>query len=269
MAQYKYAVLEAVPDSRKGERVNIGIIVFLPDRVDVRFRAAMPKLRALAGRGWEPDLEAIRRRWEHAPLSEPYDEAISVFHSEEWLRLSDSAPIFAGSEQEYEQRVQEILSRLVDVPKTPRRAKGTRIKTEITRELKNTELLASPEEGLDSRKVVKDFAIAPQEELYADFAVQNGVLHCISTLDLRKETTKIDEAALKAIVLDKAAKEREAKTIGIIAMDPELGDIFQPHVDLLRDYARYGLYNWLVPADRVAFLHTIGDVVRRHDPFSN
>src|SRR4051794_38201138 len=124
---YKYAVLEAIPDARKGERVNIGIIVCLPDRIDVRFRAAAPKLRALAGRGWQPDLEAIRRRW-----SEHFDPAVnledvSALHSEDWLKLSDFAPIFANTPEQYEQTIQQILSALVDIPKIPGRAKGTRI----------------------------------------------------------------------------------------------------------------------------------------------
>jgi hypothetical protein len=46
---YKYAVLTAVPNPRRGERVNVGIIVFRPDGFDVRFKQAEYKLRALTG----------------------------------------------------------------------------------------------------------------------------------------------------------------------------------------------------------------------------
>lgn len=260
---YKYAVLEAIPDPRKGERVNIGIVVFLPDRIDVRFRAAAPKLRALAGRGWEPDLEFIRRRWiEHFDASKNPNETVSVFQLEDWLRFSELAPIFTTEGAEYEKSVQQILAALVDIPKGPRKAKGTRIKTEITKELNNQKLLAGAEDGLVSHKVVRDYAISVEEELYADFALQNGVFHCISALDLRKDTTKIDEAALKAIVLDKADKEhKDAKTIGIIAMEPDMKDQFKPHVELLGDYSKNGLFNWLILSERKRFLGILGQAV--------
>src|SRR5260370_39841322 len=48
----RYAILRAIPDTRRGERVNIGVVVFLPDRLDVRF-AELSKLRALTGSNWE------------------------------------------------------------------------------------------------------------------------------------------------------------------------------------------------------------------------
>ena len=242
--------------------MNIGIVVFLPDRLDVRFRAAAPKLRALAGRGWDPDLESIRRRLEHFDASKNPNQSLSVLHLEDWLRFSELAPIFTTESTEYEKSVQQILAALVDVPKSPRRAKGTRIKTEITKELNNQKLLAGAEEGLSGHKVVRDYAISAQEELYADFAVLNSVFHCISALDLRKDSTKIDEAALKAIVLDKADKEhKDAKTIGIIAMEPEMKDQFKPHVELLGDYSKSGLFNWLIPTERKEFLGIIGHAV--------
>ena len=49
---YEYAVLTAVPNPRRGERVNVGIIVFRDDRIDVRFKEAVYKLRALTGENW-------------------------------------------------------------------------------------------------------------------------------------------------------------------------------------------------------------------------
>src|SRR3546814_4918881 len=44
---YKYTILQAVPDPRRGECVNVGVAVFLPDRVDVRF-SDLAKVKAIA-----------------------------------------------------------------------------------------------------------------------------------------------------------------------------------------------------------------------------
>jgi hypothetical protein len=44
-------------------------------------------------------------------------------------------------------------------------------------------------------------------------------------------------------------------------MEPEAGDQFKPHVELLGDYSKSGFYNWLVPTDRQRFLGMISEAV--------
>src|ERR1017187_5563562 len=46
---YKYAVLRIIPDSRRGECVNIGIVVFTPSKVDVRLISSLNKVAAIDG----------------------------------------------------------------------------------------------------------------------------------------------------------------------------------------------------------------------------
>ena len=45
----KYAVLRIVPDERRGERVNIGLIVLKDTSIDVRLISSMSKVSALDG----------------------------------------------------------------------------------------------------------------------------------------------------------------------------------------------------------------------------
>jgi hypothetical protein len=47
---FEYAILTAVPDQWRGERVNIGVVVFLDDRLDIRF-SDFSKVAAIAGGG--------------------------------------------------------------------------------------------------------------------------------------------------------------------------------------------------------------------------
>jgi hypothetical protein len=44
---YQYSILTAIPDARRGERVNVGIVVFREGKADVRFVQAAFKLKAL------------------------------------------------------------------------------------------------------------------------------------------------------------------------------------------------------------------------------
>ncbi len=62
----KYAILMVVPDSRRGERVNVGLVVFLPDRVDVRCSASK-KIGAIATGNWDAYVENAYRQLVASP----------------------------------------------------------------------------------------------------------------------------------------------------------------------------------------------------------
>lgn len=115
---YKYAILMAIPDPRRGERVNVGIIVFLNDRIDVRF-AELSKVHALAGGDWNAYAADVRRR-----LIDQYEankQAEELIRTEPRFdpifQASDLAWLSINSEKEYEARIREILTSLVLLPK--------------------------------------------------------------------------------------------------------------------------------------------------------
>jgi Protein of unknown function (DUF3037) len=58
---FKYAILTAIPDARRGERVNVGIVVLLKDRIDVRF-AELSKVSALTGGEWNSYASDVQKR---------------------------------------------------------------------------------------------------------------------------------------------------------------------------------------------------------------
>ena len=49
---YDYAVLQAIPDQRRGERVNIGVAVLKEDGLGIRVFESR-KVQALTGQSWE------------------------------------------------------------------------------------------------------------------------------------------------------------------------------------------------------------------------
>lgn len=256
---FKYAVLMAIPDARRGERVNVGLVVFLSNHIDVRF-SDLSKIRALAGGYWDDYAADVKRRLlERFASSKEAEEVIGqspaldpVFHASELGWLSINAP------EEYEVRVKEILAALVNKPKSPTIRKSTRINTEIARQLRQYKILARPDEEITSHKVVRDFLVSAEEELIADFALRNGAMHVAATLDFRKAHVRLDEAALKAVVLDKANDKfaNGVSLLGVYAATPDMEQQFKPHLELLRDYA-HQTYNWLEPTERLAFTSSI------------
>ena len=85
--------------------------------------------------------------------------------SERIIRLSEIA------------RVSSILDTLVKKPRPETRPRSSRINTEMASEFKRARVLAGPRESIEDRKVVRDFSVSEEEELRADFAVKNGVIH--------------------------------------------------------------------------------------------
>jgi hypothetical protein len=257
---FKYAILTAIPDQRRGERVNIGLVVFLHDQLDIRF-SDLSKVAAIAGGGnWgeyaDKVAERLRKRFATNRDHAEFMRLSGV--SERIIRLSEVAWFSAPDEMSYEARVSSILDTLVKKPRPETRTRSSRINTEMAMEFKRARVLAGPRESIEDRKVVRDFYVSEEEELRADFAVKNGVIHATATLDLRKAAVHLSYATLPALILDKAAKTfgNETKRFGVYAAQQSTLPQFRPHLRILSDYADK-VYNWLDPDDRRAYTRVI------------
>lgn len=257
---FKYAILMAIPNPRRGERVNVGLVVFLNDRLDVRITDAA-KIGALAGGDWKSYMDDVSARLRSFESGEAAEAAFRLLDKriDPIVVSSEFAAFSIDGLEQYEVRVREILETLVVRPKQEQKKSETRINTEISKQFKIARILAKSNETINDHRVVRDFYISKEEELIADFAVKNGAMHVTATLDLRKSNTRIDEAALKAVTLDKAKSKfrRRAggvKRYGVYAA----GDAEQcaPHIKLLRDYSDH-VYNWSDHNQRDAYVGLI------------
>jgi hypothetical protein len=255
---FDYAILKAIPDARRGERVNVGIIVFLPDRIDVRL-SDLAKLRAISRSDWAQYATDFRARiMADFKAGEPPKNFLGRLSlMESVIRFSDVAWFSIEAIEQYDDRIKEILDALVIRPRSEPKPKSTRINTEIARTFRTSRILARPTENIDDHKVVPNFYISKEEELRADFVLKNGVYHVTATLDLRRSNVDISQAALKAIVLDKAGDifPSGVRRLGVYAAPPGSRQ-FQPHIDLLTDYAD-DAFNWLDKQDRERYTRSI------------
>lgn len=261
---FKYTILQAVPDLRRGERVNIGIAVFLPERVDARF-SDLSKIKAIATESWDSYVEEAKARLlaAHMKGAEP-EHIIGRFSSvERGIECSELGWISVVDPSQYEARLSEVLRDLVSRPRKAPKPKATRINTEIASEFRRVKVLAGKEETIEDNKIVRDFYVSQPEDLRADFALKNGQYHVAATLDLRLANVNISQAALKAVVLDKAGDEfgnnGGVRRIGVYAANGSV-EKYNHHILLLKDYADV-TYNWLVPRERRAFTKSMYDAM--------
>jgi hypothetical protein len=241
---FKYAILMAIPDARRGERVNVGIVVFLKDRVDVRL-SEITKISVLAPGDWKLYASELQRKLSHYDSGLIAEKEISEHPKiDAIISATSMASFVVDALEQYEVRVKEILDALVIRPKIGQAARASRINTEISQRLRSIKVLAKPTETINDHRVVRDFPISEEEKLVADFALKNGVWHIIATLDLRKSSAHLGDAALKAVTLDKA-KRKYKKNIRrysiYAAVDNDIR--CKPQIALLRDYSE-SIFNW-------------------------
>jgi hypothetical protein len=263
---YKYAILTAIPDPRRGERVNIGIVVFKGDELDVRFQQASSKLKALTGRTFDSRIQSIARHIKNFAPTATAEEILSQIGAIDPIVSPTGVGIInVHDTADYERSLGEILASLILPPRQKRIESQSRINTEIAKVFNKQGVLAKANAKITEKKIVRDYSIAPSEGLKADFALKNGKMHVASTLDLRKSNASLAEAALKSIVLDKAEKVfgkrgPGVRTIGVYAVVANMRPHFKQHIELLGDYADE-IYNWEDDRQHDKFLRAMYDAL--------
>jgi hypothetical protein len=260
---YKYAILTAVPDPRRGERVNIGIVVFKGSELDVRFQQASSKLKALTGSTLDSRIQSASKQIKDFASHAPAEEILPrIGMVDPIISPTGIGIINVHDTADYERRVGEIFAALIIPPRERRTESQSRINTEIAKMFHKANALAKPHAKISEKKIVRDYSIAPKEGLIADFALKNGKMHIASTLDLRKSNATLAEAALKSIVLDKAERVFGGNrglgvhTIGVYAVAFGMRPRFKQHIELLGDYADE-IYNWEDSRQHQKFLRTM------------
>lgn len=241
---FSYAVLRATPDALKGETVNVGLVVFHPDTVNVLLAPSLRKLIALDG---SIDINEILelpetiKQWA-ARFDSVADkaEAIKYFG---FVTLSELGRFHVTEAVNYESHVERLMEKLV----LPRRRDGlsaaplNRITTRLREMFDKRDVLGRGVDDIQRNLIVPNYPIAPKENLFSDFALRNGSMWFTETADFRGRTKgQLDNSRVAALAAIKVLKAREvfgkkAKTFVIYAADAE-SDVGS-QVNLLRDYA--------------------------------
>ena len=260
---FKYALLQAVPDSRRGERVNIGIVAFAEGGLDVRIFETR-KLTSLTARSWDADIKAFSEVIEE--LDDPAldaDERVAQLRAvEDVFSLSQAGWFEAGSHAEFENAMRDIAKSLITRPKRSRRLDGSSVVSEISATLRKAKVLATPDDQLDSGLVFRGYRIG--DGLEADFAQQNSQFHVAAVLDLRANNPQLAQAALKSIVLDQAGEHfNNVHKVGVYSAAKERIPELHSNLAILKPYAD-DIYNWEDDHDRDQLTKLFYDAYNSH-----
>jgi len=241
---YRYAVVRAVPDPRKGEVINIGVVVFHSETVDVRIAPSLNKLIMLDG---SIDLDEIR----HLPqvlaewtarfdsVQEKHD-AIQAFGI---VTLSDLGTFRETPTLTYEDQVATLMKTLV-LPRGREQSDGkstNRISTRLREIFRKKDVLGKDEDDIRRHLVVPNFPIDRGENLYAEFALRNGAYWFTETVDFRAPSKRLidntRDASLAAIKLVKARSKFRKDIKATVIFGTASDAVAAGPLTLLKDYA--------------------------------
>lgn len=247
MTKFEYSVLRAVPNKRRGEIVNIGLVIYRQDLTDVRILPIFSKVKAL-----DPNIdiiflknlpETIKNFLSTDSLVEDRMKALKE------LGIIDVSDLgwFESGEDNYESNVEKLLEKLVYVPTRERRPRipQSKLMNELKKEFSHYSILGKNPSDAQKHKIVNHYPIVEAERLYADFAIRNGVWNITELLDFRgsietlRSNNKLQQTAFKAITLDRSRKVLGKDSIPYVvySVDPEMEELIQPHIKILNHYA--------------------------------
>jgi hypothetical protein len=248
-----YTVLRAVPDLFRGDALTFGLLIWAPagprvwvEDVDIkRLRALGPNYRRWNA---QETRQSIETELAKLPTTDMQRQMLSFLVSDpspqegRVVILEDRGTL----DEQIERHAQDLLGRLVRPPaatlpalKRATSKRPTKLAHELRDWLRGAKAFSTKADDLAHGKVVANYPIDPGADLYADFAVLNGKLNAIETLDLRgveKLTPGLrGDAAIKGITLDEARKKIDGKRV--VVMSASDYAVARPAIQLISRYA--------------------------------
>ena len=251
MNSFKYVLLRAIPDAIRGEQINVGLVAFFPKRTRIyigvepwRLRALNPNLDSILLENWVTELEATLN-------SLPTFEDQMFFLSGGFGAIKSdpvASHIFADSIEIADQIALDLISQLVSTPlrvlsadRSARAKPKTKLQSQLKSWFRQAQLYSPRLTDLSKGRVVSGYPVDVADDLYADFALKNGAVHVIETIDLRGlerlNKSVRGEAGLTAVLFDQAHKSLSPETRCVAITTADDYSIVKPVLGLIARYA--------------------------------
>jgi hypothetical protein len=240
-----YSVLQYFPHANRSEHANVGVIVAMPDgNIRAHIARNLKKVRSLDPHA---DLEAIRAWETEIPklaqdLETRGPAAFGVLRDFGGVSIFDSESQFLfSSERDYQAMIDSALKSLVETSRAraERREPTSRLFLDIKRAFSSNGWLGVKQADIRNHKIVPRYLLAGDAAVTAEFALRNGRLHIVETVDFRISTpsAKRQEALSKALVIDFAADVEGTAINSYVIVAGATSDSERPVLSLLRHYS--------------------------------
>jgi hypothetical protein len=243
---FDFCVLKYRPDPRRGEVVNIGIVIFFGEQLDVRLLESFGKAQALSPGVSFDSLATLPGRLNYLTSGINDNQAKRDFLARfGQFTASGLGQFDIALAEDYESEVARLLVDLVLPPRSLKTATKRigQLRRSVKERFQCSGLLGLSFEDIHAHKVIASFPISEPENLFADFAFKNGKYRFAQIVDLNtsgsNNSQKFKECCEKALVLDKARREfgGDASRIVLFSAPEDRTAIVDSSINLLSDYA--------------------------------
>jgi len=267
MNWFEYAIIKYRPDSKRGEVINIGLIVFRNSGVDIRLLKTSSKLRIVDGYSLSSDLfelkESLIRFCSYAQGAEDQAQLINNFGY--GLFLSTLAAFSIEGTHQYETTVTRLFEQLVK-PKSIREPiqKFSRFHTYLKKEFRKMELLAQQPEDIDNHKIVPNYSLNTGSGLSADFMLKNGRYHMSEAIDFNVMdiNPKFKEMSMKVMTFleGKRTLDESMGCYLIYSATSKKESEVTAHLNLASDYSDR-IFNFASKDDKASYYQMLSDLM--------
>tara|TARA_R110001592_G_C13187481_1_gene751861 strand:+ start:9058 stop:9888 length:831 start_codon:yes stop_codon:yes gene_type:complete len=204
MIWFNFSLLKYLPDPKRGEIINVGIVIYRSSGVDVRLLNNASKIRMFDGSTSYNELtklnDTIKKICGFNKEPQEQFERLKTFGT--GIFINDLSSFSIPNIGEYEFYVSQLFNELVrpHSSREPRRS-NSRFFTRTKNEFKKYELLAKDDSDIDKHKIVPHYPIDTNSGLEADFMLKNGKYHMSELIDFNVENIqpKFKETSLKTM----------------------------------------------------------------------
>ncbi|MCI8210735.1 hypothetical protein AUC61_14450 [Pseudomonas sp. S25] len=266
MRAFKYSIIKYMPDPKRGEIINVGLVVFKRDTLDVRVLNASAKLRMLDGTSSIEDIENLKDSIEYiSKLSGSADRSLSMlksFRSPSYL--SETAEFVIDDEKQYEQRVRNLFNLLIKPYSAKEKVTRTpRILSHLKDKFESMDLLAKSTDDLSKHKMVYNYPLNEKSGFNADFILKNGKYHITEAIDFNVNdlNSKFKETSVKVMTFMEGRKALGEKTGSyfVYTASSTVEKEITPHLNMASDYSD-ALFNLANAKDAARYFDMISSL---------
>ncbi len=276
MSWLEYSILKYSPDPKRGEIINIGLVVFRESGIDIRLLKTSAKLRMFDGASLTSELVELESAIKELSLLE--DDTSSRFHLinsfSNQIQLSSLAAFSIQGPHEYDKVLNRLYDELIKPKATrePAKVKYSRLHTTLKREFRRLELLADDPSEIDEHKIVSSYPLGVSTGLSADFMLKNGKFHMSETIDFNVVdiNSKFKETSLKAMTFLEGKKMLGGETGCYLVYSASTSKEREitTHLNMASDYSDR-LFNFESADDKASYFDMLSKLVGRELPLIN
>ncbi len=213
MERFNYSIIRYMPNPKRGEIVNLGLVIFKENGLDIKILDKSSKANMLDSNINYDEILGLKEKFNEIAtiIKNPDDQYRILKNFGYGLFLSEKASFSVNPEENetYETAIIELYDDLVKLPSRKKEASHSRIQTVLRKKFEQLNLFSLNKEEIKNHKVIQNYRLDNyNSELTADFMLKNGKYHITEIVDfnVNNKNEKTKEACLKSMIFSESQR---------------------------------------------------------------